>query len=77
MFFNWYTSNWWFNKDSSCSAQAKSLETVVETSIIFDHYPKIEEHRKNDSNIGNIVSNLWCKILVVKNIEILPFSYSS
>ena len=56
MFFNWYSNNWWFYEGSSCSTQAEYLETVIETSIIFDHYPRIEEHRKNDSNVGNIVS---------------------
>ena len=29
---------------------------VVETSIVLDHYPRIEDDRKDKTNIGNIVS---------------------
>ena len=46
---------WWFD-ESSCSAQAQNLEVIIENSIVFDHYPRIEENRLNDSNIGKIVS---------------------
>ena len=55
MFFNWYMDRWWFD-ESSCEPQAKSLESVIETSIVFDHYPRIDEDRKDDLNIGQIVS---------------------
>ena len=58
MFFNWYMDHWWFD-ESSCSAQAQSLETVIETSIVFDHYPRISKDRLNDPNIGNIVSSFF------------------
>ena len=56
MFFNWYSGRWWFDEVGSCSEQAEVLETVVETSLVLDHYPRIEEDRKDEPNIGNIVS---------------------
>lgn len=63
MFFNWYSDNWWM-LNSSCimdgSAQIKDLEKVVKTSIVLDHYPRIEDEDVNKTNIGNIVSTL-CK----------------
>ena len=46
---------WWF-EESSCAEQAENLEAVIETSIVFDHYPRIEEDRMDDPNIGKIVS---------------------
>ena len=57
MFFNWYMDRWWFD-ESECSEQAQELEAVIETSIAFDHYPRLEEDQQNISNIGGIVSNL-------------------
>ena len=56
MFINWYSVNWWRNNASSCSSEAKKLEEVLETSIILDHYPRIEDDHKDKRNIGNIVS---------------------
>lgn len=56
MFFNWYSDHWWFDELGSCVAQAQNLEKVVETSIILDHYPRIEEDRQDEPNIGKIVS---------------------
>ena len=55
MFFNWYMDRWWFDK-STCTTEAVKLETVIESSIVFDHYPRIEEDRVDEPNIGNIVS---------------------
>ena len=58
MFYSWYGDHWWLDfgiYGSNCSAQ--NLETVIETSIAFDYYPRIEEDRLNDLNIGNIVSS--------------------
>lgn len=55
MFFNWYLDRWWFD-NSSCVEQAQSLEAVIETSIVFDHYPRIERDRMDEPNIGKIVS---------------------
>ena len=56
MFFNWYSDRWWFDELGSCVAQAQNLERVVETSIILDHYPRIEKEREDEPNIGKIVS---------------------
>lgn len=59
MFFNWYLDNWWL-ANSSCvrdgSVKGKSLERIVRTSLVFDHYPRIEDEHRNKSNQANIVS---------------------
>ena len=57
MFFNWYSGRWWFDEYGSCSEDGEKLETVVRTSLVFDHYPRIEEDLKNEPNIGKIVSS--------------------
>ena len=62
MLFNWYTDDWWLEK-SSCAknaTQAKKLERLVETSLVLDHYPRIDEKDKNKTNIGKIVSIYYC-----------------
>ena len=57
MFFNWYSGRWWYDEVNSCSAdEAEKLEEVIETSIVFDHYARIEDDRRDEPNIGNIVS---------------------
>ena len=58
MFFNWYMDRWWFDESSCTKELAVELETVVERSIVFDHYPRIEEDRVDEPNIGNIVSKI-------------------
>ena len=55
MFFSWYSDRWWFDELGSCVTEAQNLEEIVETSIVLDHYPRIEEHRKDEPNIGKIV----------------------
>ena len=64
MFFNWYLNNWWLIDHSSCvmdgSVKARDLERVLQTSLILDHYPRIDDTRANDRNVGNIVSNYIC-----------------
>jgi len=72
MFFNWYLDNWWI-ANSSCtidddgSVKGEISERVIRTSLIFDHYPRIEEEHKNEPNQGNIVSickpGKYCKYL--------------
>ena len=61
MFFNWYLDNWWLINDSSCimdgSVKPQDLEHVLRTSLILDHYPRIDDEHANDQNVGNIVSN--------------------
>ena len=61
--FNWYSDYWWLG-NSSCtkdgSVKAKDLERVLRTSLIVDHYPRIEDEDADEPNVGNIVSNL-CK----------------
>ena len=61
MFFNWYLENWWVNDNGSCIAdgtvEPEDLERLVRTSISLDHFPRIEDDRQDERNIGNIVSN--------------------
>ena len=67
MFFNWYSDNWY--KDyiwSSCATQ--NLEAVIETSIAIVIYPRIEEDRLNDLNIGNIVSSYYHYKISLKSV---------
>ena len=63
MFFNWYLDNWWL-ANSSCvldgSVKQESLERVVRTSIIFDHYPRLEDEHRDKANKANIVSPIRC-----------------
>ena len=61
MFFNWYLNGWWMIDSSSCvmdgSVRVKDLQQVLRNSLILDHYPRIEDERTNERNVGNIVSN--------------------
>ena len=58
MFFNWYNDNWWTN--ISCTKNDPEKEAAIEkillTSLIYDHYPRIDEEHKDQLNVGNIVS---------------------
>jgi len=58
IFFNWYLDNWWL--DNSCTKndgeKATAIENILLTSLILDHYPRIDENDKNKTNVGNIVS---------------------
>lgn len=45
---------------SSCAKhhiQAKKLERLVRTSLVFDHYPRMEDEDADKVNVGGIVSN--------------------
>ena len=63
MFFNWYLDNWWL-ANSSCvldgSVQQESLARVVRNSIVFDHYPRLEDEQRDITNRANIVSPIGC-----------------
>lgn len=59
MVFSWYLHHWWLAK-SSCAKhhiQAKKLERLVRTSLVFDHYPRMEDEDADKLNVGGIVSN--------------------
>ena len=62
MFFNWYLEDWWSVINSSCvtdgSVKREDLASLLKTSLSLDHFPRIEDERVNEQNIGNIVSNL-------------------
>ena len=55
MFFNWYSNDWW--KNASCTKNDTNIKNLLSTSLIFDHYPRIDEDDKNEVNVGGIVSN--------------------
>ena len=38
------------------SVKGKSLERIVKTSLVFDHYPRIEDKHMDRVNQANIVS---------------------
>ena len=70
MFFNWYSGRWWYDEVNSCSTdEAEKLEEVIETSIVFDHYARIEDDRRDEPNIGNIVSINYKNIKHVIHIK--------
>ena len=56
MFFNWYSDNWWINNGSCTQNDTTAMESLLSTSLVFDHYPRIDEKDKNEVNVGNIVS---------------------
>jgi len=58
MFFNWYNDNWWTNVSCTKNDPAKEeeIENILSTSLIFDHYPRIDEKYRKEPNVGNIVS---------------------
>ena len=62
MFFNWYLDNWWLAK-SSCTqngqVQSEDLERIVRTSLVLDHYPRIEDKDADKPNVGKIVSAIY------------------
>jgi len=58
MFFNWYTDDW---LNAGCATDSSSeLEAIVETGLVFDHYPRIDDEDKDKPNVGNIVRIMAC-----------------
>ncbi|XP_065899539.1 gamma-aminobutyric acid type B receptor subunit 2-like isoform X2 [Dysidea avara] len=59
MFFSWYNDNWWTNTSCTINDLAKeaAIENILLTSLIFDHYPRIDEEHKDVPNVGNITWN--------------------
>ena len=65
MIFNWYLDDWWRNNSGtpgSCirngSVQVENLERVLRNSLVLDHLPRIEDEYADQTNVGNIVSNI-------------------
>jgi len=56
MLFSWYSRDW---LNAGCAANnsiiRKQLEAIVETALLFDHYPRIDEEDKDRMNVGNTV----------------------
>ena len=61
MFFNWYLEKWWVTDNPSCiadgSVKPEDLEILIRNSLSLDHFPRIEDGREDELNVGNIVSN--------------------
>ena len=61
MFFDWYLKDWWVSGNPSCImdglVKSEDLERFLIDSLSVDHFPRIEPMRKNETNIGNIVSS--------------------
>ena len=58
---NWYLDDWWVNDNSSCirdgSVTGEDLERLLRFSLSLDHFPRVEDDRQDEPNIGNIVSS--------------------
>ena len=58
--YNWYSEKWWMNGNSSCirdgSVKAEDLEKLIEHAILLDDNSRIDENRRDEQNIGKIVS---------------------
>ena len=80
MFFNWYLEGWWGMDNGSCivngSTKAKDLEKVLQTSLVLDHLPRIEDDRADELNVGNIVSNFLMSFVVRKQTNAYEIFYS-
>ncbi|XP_065899536.1 gamma-aminobutyric acid type B receptor subunit 2-like [Dysidea avara] len=59
MFFTWYNDKWWTNTSCTINDPAKeaAIENILLTSLLFDHYSRIDEEHKNVPNVGNITWN--------------------
>ena len=57
MVHNWYNIDWWTN--SSC--RFDEMKNILNTQIVLDHFPRINEGDKNIINIGGVVSYIHGK----------------
>ena len=68
MFFNWYSDEWWI-EDGSCAQndpeKQMDIEKLLSTSLVFDHYPRIDEKDKDEVNVGGIVSYWYDSIYFI------------
>ena len=55
MVHNWYTINWW-KEGVAFNCTPDEMRTVLNSQIVLDNYPRINEDDKNTVNIGGIVS---------------------
>ena len=54
MFHNWYSDEWWTQLTPNCATD--QIQSVLEFSLLFGHYPRIPDDMKNVTNVGNLVS---------------------
>ena len=54
MFHNWYSNDWWRQPTPNCATD--QIQSVLEFSLLFGHYPRIPEDMRNVTNVGNLVS---------------------
>ena len=52
MVHNWYNIDWWIN--SSCTLD--QMKEILNSQIVLDHFSRIDEHDKDKTNIGGVVS---------------------
>ena len=71
IYFDWYLENWWVTVNSSCirdgSVKGEDLEEIIRFSLAVDHFPRIEENRRDDQNIGKIVSKQLLQMFYLLN----------
>ncbi|XP_065899544.1 gamma-aminobutyric acid type B receptor subunit 2-like isoform X2 [Dysidea avara] len=53
MFFNWYSNDWW-NVSNSSSCTDDMRKSFLDYSLVFDHYPRINDSDKNETNIAGM-----------------------
>jgi len=53
MFYNWYSDNWWEVSKSSCTVE--QIKSFLDYSLVFDHYPRINDSDKDKLNVADMV----------------------
>ena len=60
IFYNWYRDKYWETDNPSCirdkSVKPEDLEGILKTAITLDQFPLIEDERRDEPNVGKIVS---------------------
>ena len=56
MFYNWYSNNWW-NISNSSDCSADRIKSFLDFSLVFDHFPRINDSDKNKTNVADMVRN--------------------
>lgn len=53
MFHNWYSDEWWRQTTTDCTTD--QILVMLDFSLLFSHYPRIPEDKKDVINVGNLV----------------------
>ena len=62
MFHNWYSNDWWRQPTPNCDTD--QIQSVLEFSLLFGHYPRIPDDMRNVTNVGNLVS-IYTHVMMV------------